>query len=131
MHKNIFELVKTKNDEGLTLTEMREAERMNIAIKAFDKRKENQRKKKHGDSKRNNKHHYLYNFWVGLKNRCNIPGGPKMYKPWKNNYILFKNWILNNLGERKLREFISLVDPNGNYTPGNIKWKTKKQKRTK
>lgn len=37
---NIHDLVKTRNDEGLTVTEMIVKRRMKLAIKAFDKRKE-------------------------------------------------------------------------------------------
>jgi len=37
----IFELVRTKNDEGLTLTEMRVKRRMKIALRAFKLKKLN------------------------------------------------------------------------------------------
>lgn len=112
--------------EALTLTEMRAAVRMNIAIDAFNKSTKINRKKIHGDSMGHSKHHYLYNIWYELKRRCN--SRIKMYKPWRNNYIIFKNWILNNLGERKKGYFICLVNVNGNYIPSNIKWETRKFK---
>ncbi len=120
--------MKPNEFEGLTLTEMRAAVRMNIATKAFNKSTKNNRKKIHGDSMSHSKHHYLYDIWYKLKRRCNSRVGTQMYKPWTNNYLLFKSWILNNLGERKKGYFICLVNVNGNYIPGNIKWETRKFK---
>jgi len=48
---NIFELVKTKNDEGLTLTEMRFKHRMKIAIKAWNKTRNYEKQKTRTQSK--------------------------------------------------------------------------------
>lgn len=88
---------------------------------------------KHGDSNKN----YLYQTWCSIKQRCynnsykeyyNYGGrGIKMYIPWKYNYILFKLWILENLGNRPEGYSLDRINNDGNYEPGNIRWATYKQ----
>lgn len=94
---------------------------------------------KHADSKRG-KHKYLYDTWQGMKRRCydtkirsykNYGGrGIKVYEPWINDYVAFKNWVLENLGERytadtgrrKDNESIDRINVDEGYYPGNIRW---------
>lgn len=92
---------------------------------------------KHGDCKKN-KTSYIHRIWQGIKNRCynkNIKEykfygkrGIKMYKPWINNYVLFKDWILKNIGERPSNKHsIDRINVNGNYVPRNIRWATREE----
>ena len=98
---------------------------------------------KHGDSKSLDSlsgiknHKYLYNAWSSIKQRCynkklksykNYGGrGLSMYKPWLNNYVLFKNWILTNLGERPEGYSLDRINNDRGYMPNNLRWATKKQ----
>lgn len=78
----------------------------------------------------------LYKTWCNIKTRCfnanrkeweNYGGrGITMYKPWINNYELFKEWIINNIGDRKEGYTIDRYPNNdGNYEPGNLRWADK------
>jgi len=90
-----------------------------------------ERNTKHSDATRKNKH-YLYSVWGGIKKRCynkKEPGyknygwrGIKMYEPWINDYLMFKNYILSNLGERPEGHSLDRIDNDGNYEPGNLRW---------
>lgn len=85
----------------------------------------------HGDSTRFNKH-YLYRTWQHIKDRCYNPNdkgyknyggrGIIIYKHWKDNYIEFKNWIFNNLGERPEGYSLDRIENNSNYEPNNLRW---------
>ena len=87
---------------------------------------------KHGDKPINSKYRYLYNTWIGIKARCYNPNHKK-YKyyggegkflntDWIKNYTLFKQWILENIGERP--DGYTLDRKNGDlgYIPGNLRW---------
>jgi len=94
---------------------------------------------KHGD-RPGTKHRYIYVLWNGIKQRCYNPKnkryktyglrGITMYEPWVNDYIGFKEWILNNLGERynantgnrSDNESLDRIDVNIGYYPGNLRW---------
>jgi hypothetical protein len=89
---------------------------------------------KHDDGKKERKHHYLYQTWAGMMKRCyNINSKPyrlygmrgiKVYEPF-HQYLNFKEWILNNLGERPETFSLDRIDCNGNYEPNNIRWADK------
>lgn len=98
----------------------------------------------HGDSGFNNKtsktetkRHYLYSLWSGIQQRTsnmsnnawNRYGGRgiRMYEPWLQDYLTFKEWILQNLGERPPGMSLDRINNNGNYEPGNLRWATPKQ----
>ena len=79
--------------------------------------------------------HYLYQTWRDMKKRCYNPKskdyhnwggrGIRIYKPWINDFKMFYDWIMENLGERP--EGCSLdryPRNNGNYEPGNLRWAT-------
>lgn len=84
--------------------------------------------KTHGDSYNN----YIYKLWENIKKRCynqnvkafkNYGGrGIEMHKPWIKDYSLFKEYILNNLGERPYKCSLDRINNNGNYVPGNLRW---------
>lgn len=88
-------------------------------------------KKKHGDS---NGCYYLYAIWNAIKYRCYNKNnshykyygerGIIMFPEWIDNYPLFKEYILTNLGERPDSYLIDRIDNDGNYEPNNLRWVT-------
>ena len=96
----------------------------------------------HGDSRKESKHNYIFNVWSGAKQRCYNPNdkrystygklGITMYNEWINNYPLFKEYILTNLGERPVGKSSSKVDGYSmdrinvtkGYEPENLRWAT-------
>jgi hypothetical protein len=95
---------------------------------------------KHGDVKRSSPHRYLYEVWLGMKQRCYNPKnkrystygarGITVYEPWINDYTLFKEWVLTNLGERQVGgtgrrgddESFDRINVDVGYQPGNLRW---------
>lgn len=86
----------------------------------------------HGDRKNRNK---LYRVWCSMKERC-YNSNNKRYKnyglrkikvcdEWKENYINFKTWALNNGYKEGLT--IDRINVNGNYEPSNCRWATTKE----
>jgi len=90
----------------------------------------------HNQSKKN---YYLYTTWKGMKDRClrknnksykNYGGrGIKIYEPWINNFELFRDYILQNLGERPINHSLDRIINDGNYEPNNLRWATSKMQR--
>ncbi len=97
--------------------------------------------RKHGDSNQKNiTHKYIYQLWMGIKQRCYNPKNKRystygargigMYEPWINDYVAFKEWVLSNLGERynantgkrSDNESFDRIDVNVGYYPGNLRW---------
>lgn len=96
--------------------------------------------RKHGDSNQKSKHKYIFQLWVCMKQRCYNPNnkryktyggrGITVYEPWINDYVAFKEWILENLGERydagtgkrSDNESLDRIDVNVGYYPGNLRW---------
>ena len=85
----------------------------------------------HGDKKRNNRH-YLYSTWIGIKTRCYNKKENRWHRyggrgitvcgEWINSYIKFKEYILDNLGERPEGYSIDRINNDGHYEPGNVRW---------
>ena len=95
----------------------------------------NKRNLIHNDTKVGEKRHYLYSTWSAMKQRCYNEnaqnykhyGGKniQIFKEWKDDYSKFKEWILENLGERPEGKTLDRYPNNkGNYEPNNLRWAT-------
>ena len=87
------------------------------------------------NTKHNQSHNRIYFIWQSMKDRC-YNSNNKNYKnyggrnitvcnEWKNDFILFYNWAMNNGYKEDLT--IDRIDVNGNYEPNNCRWATIKQ----
>lgn len=94
----------------------------------FQKEQTSNKNKVHGLT-----HSRLHNIWVSLKQRCyninnqaykNYGGrGIAVCNEWKNDFITFYNWAINNGYKEDLT--IDRIDVNSNYYPENCRWITK------
>jgi hypothetical protein len=84
------------------------------------------------------KGHYLYSLWSSIKSRCYIKsatgyknyGGKNiiMFQEWKNDFKLFYDWIIENLGERPSKAYsLDRINNLKNYEPGNLRWATQSE----
>ena len=97
------------------------------------KRKKAFAKRIHGDSHASI-HHYLYNIWTRRRSWCFNPKsnhykwygarGITLCREWADNYVAFKTYILETIGERPKGMSLDRIDNDGNYEPGNIQWAT-------
>lgn len=77
----------------------------------------------------------IYRIWSGMKKRCSNPNyghydcyggrGIRVCEEWKNNFLDFYNWAINNGYKDDLS--IDRIDVNGNYEPSNCRWATQKE----
>lgn len=77
----------------------------------------------------------LYKIWQGIKKRCYNKNDKRFHRyggrgitvcdEWKNDFITFQEWALNNGYADNLS--IDRIDNNGNYEPNNCKWSTNKE----
>lgn len=83
----------------------------------------------HGD-----RHTRLYTIWSAIKNRCYNRQAPTYYRwggrgikmcdEWRDSYLRFKTWALNNGYSEDLS--IDRIDNNLGYNPDNCRWATAK-----
>ena len=83
--------------------------------------------KTHGESKTR-----LYKIWLDMKQRCHNPKQPtykwygakgiKVCDEWKNNYLLFKKWAMENGYTGKLT--IDRINTCEDYSPNNCRFIT-------
>lgn len=81
------------------------------------------------------RHTRLYRIWLNMKNRCNNPNyknwdcyggrGIMVCKEWKDSFVSFYDWSMNNGYSDSLT--IDRIDNDGNYEPSNCRWATLKQ----
>lgn len=74
----------------------------------------------------------IYSIWGNMKNRCYNPRchaynnyggrGIKICDDWKNNFVSFYNWAINNGYTDGLS--IDRINNNGDYEPNNCQWLT-------
>jgi len=77
---------------------------------------------------------HLYGVWSTMKSRCCNPKsqhyknygarGISVCDEWKNDFIAFRAWALENGYEEGLT--LDRIQTNGNYEPSNCRWTTQK-----
>lgn len=78
--------------------------------------------------------HPLFQSWSSMVQRCtsekndswpNYGGrGIKVHEDW-SEFEPFRDWVLENLGERPEGMTLDRVDNDGHYEPGNLKWSSR------
>lgn len=81
------------------------------------------------------KHERLYRIWSGIKARCYTKNnkaydryggrGISMCQEWKDNFVAFYKWAMDNGYLDDLS--IDRINVNGNYEPSNCRWSTPKE----
>ncbi len=76
----------------------------------------------------------LYRTWRGALTRCHNPNDPhypdyglrgiEVAAEWRDDFEAFRDWILENLGERPVAHSLDRIDNDRGYEPGNLRWAT-------
>lgn len=82
----------------------------------------------------NKRYSKIYNRWKGIKQRCLNPNQPSYINyggrgiticdEWKNDFMSFYNWSMQNGYAEKLT--IDRINNDGNYEPSNCRWVDRK-----
>ena len=75
---------------------------------------------------------WLYSRWQGMKTRCYNAKQPSyiyygalgigVYEPWRDDFKLFHDWVLENLGLPAPYQTLDRIDGTKDYEPGNLRW---------
>jgi len=74
----------------------------------------------------------LYSTWLGIKTRCFNTNHNKyfryggrnitMYSEWVNDFVSFRTYIKETLGDRPPGLTLDRIDNDSHYQPGNLRW---------
>lgn len=84
-------------------------------------------------TKTNGKNNRIYNIWNGMQQRCFNKNNAEYEKysktsiceEWKNNYLIFEKWALENGYKKGLT--IDRINPDEDYKPSNCRWITRSE----
>lgn len=87
------------------------------------------------NTKHGKRHTRLYRIWLCMKNRCSNDKdkywksyggkGVNVCESWKNNFMNFYEWSINNGYSDDLT--LDRINVNGMYCPDNCRWSTSKE----
>ena len=76
----------------------------------------------------------LYKTWIRMRNRCYYKKhrsyrhygarGITVYEPWRNDFVPFRDYVLNLPGCGKPGLSLDRIRNNEGYKPGNLRWAT-------